>query len=249
MNRSRDLPACIAGPPKPECRGQKLVPRSPSPQVRLHGVTTHRNTAWTENTAQTSHLTSCNAVIFWTATPNILSGGRGRSRPTQAYRLQLQGRNWTPRLILYNFRFIYGLKCSPGYLLWFTAVFLSRSMQITGHDNFLADILSPLTHHSALCSQYQRHYIRSGRKCNMGIWTMYSVASSYSWPRRYKDRSGAFFPNLDGRLPKTPYYKFLPSWKLHMFVVNPFNIELNLNYSQFVPRSKHTLCPLQKAGS
>jgi len=27
----------------------------------------------------------------------------------------------------------------------------------------------------------------------------------------YKDRRGAFFPNLVGRLPKTPHYKFLPS--------------------------------------
>lgn len=55
----------------------------------------------------------------------------------------------------------------------------------------------------------------------------------------YKHRRGAFFPNLGGRLPKTPHYKFLPSRKFHMFVVNPFNIELNLNYSQYVPRSKH----------
>jgi hypothetical protein len=62
----------------------------------------------------------------------------------------------------------------------------------------------------------------------------------------YKDRDGTFFPNLDGRLAKTPQYKFSQSRKFHMFAVNPFNTELNLKYSQFVPRSKHTLCPLQK---
>jgi len=31
-----------------------------------------------------------------------------------------------------------------------------------------------------------------------------------------------------------------------MFVVNPFNIVLSLNGSQFVPRSKYTLYPLEK---
>ena len=132
-------------------------------------------------------------VFFWIAAPSILSGGRRRSGPTQAYCLQLQGRNWTPRLILYNFCFIFGLKCSPAYLLWFTVVFLNLSMQKRGHDNFLTDILSSLTYHSALRSYHQRHYIRSGRNCNMGIWTMYSAVSSNSWPRWYTHRQTRSF--------------------------------------------------------
>ena len=65
MNRSRDLLACSAVSPEPEYRRQRLVPRSSRPQIKLHGVTSHRNTAWTETAAQTLHLTSCNVVIFW----------------------------------------------------------------------------------------------------------------------------------------------------------------------------------------